>query len=130
MAAKDLTPLAGPDDMFAETRMSFGDHIEDLRAHLLRAVFGFIAAMLLCVLPPIGPWAIEFVMSPVRQQLVAYYDRYYAKRYELLGNELRRDSRPVPIMMNVHVPSLRAALEGKLARPWEGPVPDRAKGPA
>ena len=26
-----------PDDMFKDTRMSFGDHIEDLRAHLMRA---------------------------------------------------------------------------------------------
>ena len=30
-----------PDDMFADTRMSFGEHIEDLRSHLLRAIYGF-----------------------------------------------------------------------------------------
>ncbi len=31
-----------PDDMFADTRMSFGEHIEDLRTHLLRAIYGFL----------------------------------------------------------------------------------------
>jgi len=28
------------EDMFADTRMSFGDHIEELRTHLLRALAG------------------------------------------------------------------------------------------
>ena len=37
-----------PDDFFADTRMSFGDHIEDLRVHLLRAVKGF---MFFCIAP-------------------------------------------------------------------------------
>jgi sec-independent protein translocase protein TatC len=84
MPSKNLAPLADPEDMFADTRMSFGDHIEDLRGHLLRAIVGFIVAMLLCVMPPIGPWAIEFVTNPVKQQLVAFYDRYYANG-EMLG---------------------------------------------
>jgi len=30
-----------PDDFFSETRMTFGDHLEDLRRHLWRAVAGF-----------------------------------------------------------------------------------------
>jgi sec-independent protein translocase protein TatC len=32
--------IRDPDDFFAETRMSFGDHIEDLRGHLWRAIGG------------------------------------------------------------------------------------------
>ena len=32
--------LADPEDYFAETRMSFGDHIEELRWHLFRAIIG------------------------------------------------------------------------------------------
>ena len=37
-----------PDDFFAETRMSFGDHIEDLRTHLWRAIKGFNCASSPC----------------------------------------------------------------------------------
>jgi len=40
--------------MFADTRMSFGDHIEDLRTHLLRALKGFVIGMVLAF----GRWAI------------------------------------------------------------------------
>src|SRR6516162_3603175 len=36
-----------PEDMFADTRMSFGDHLEDLRTHLWRAVKSFIICMIL-----------------------------------------------------------------------------------
>src|SRR3954468_6504991 len=111
MASKNLAPLADPEDMFADTRMSFGDHIEDLRGHLLRAIFDFIAAMLFCVMPPIGPWAMEFVTSPVKQELVAYYDRYYANQYEKKGDQLRQESRPVLIMLDFPAPLLKAALE-------------------
>src|SRR5438105_11339790 len=35
------------EDLFAGSRMSFGDHIEDLRRHLWRAVTGFGVIMLL-----------------------------------------------------------------------------------
>jgi sec-independent protein translocase protein TatC len=34
------------DDFFKETRMSFGDHIEDLRSHLLRAIMGVLVIMI------------------------------------------------------------------------------------
>jgi len=37
--------LANPDDIFAETRMSFGDHIEELRKYLLRAVYGLLVIL-------------------------------------------------------------------------------------
>src|SRR5437016_8194099 len=36
-----------PDDFFTETRMSFGDHIEELRLHLWRAIGGLILCLFL-----------------------------------------------------------------------------------
>jgi sec-independent protein translocase protein TatC len=33
------------DDIFAESRMSFGDHIEELRKYLLRAIYGLLIAL-------------------------------------------------------------------------------------
>jgi sec-independent protein translocase protein TatC len=35
-----------PDDIFADTRMSFGDHIEELRTRLIRAVVGLLAILI------------------------------------------------------------------------------------
>jgi sec-independent protein translocase protein TatC len=62
-----------PDDFFAETRMSFGDHIEDLRTHLWRALKGFFFA---CIIGfAIGKHVLAFIASPVEEQLQAFYDR-------------------------------------------------------
>ena len=45
---------AYPDDIFADTRMSFGDHIEELRKHLLRAIYGLLVVLL-------GGLALDFI---------------------------------------------------------------------
>ena len=62
-----------PDDYFHDTRMSFGDHIEDLRTHLWRAVKGFLVAMVLALC--VGHIVVEWIKAPVSQQLGAFYDR-------------------------------------------------------
>ena len=41
-------PRHDPDDVFADSRMSFGEHIEELRTHLLRAIGGLIGALVVC----------------------------------------------------------------------------------
>jgi sec-independent protein translocase protein TatC len=70
-----------PEDMFADTRMSFGDHLEDLRTHLWRAVKSFIICMILSLF--VGKYVVEFIAAPVEQQLKAYNER-------LAGNEARK----------------------------------------
>lgn len=48
------------DDLFAEERsmptMSFGDHIEDLRKHLILAVLGLVVGVTLSFIPICPPW--------------------------------------------------------------------------
>jgi sec-independent protein translocase protein TatC len=43
-----------PDDIFADTRMSFGDHIDVLRTHLLRAIYGLLIVL-------VGGFVLDFV---------------------------------------------------------------------
>src|SRR5213082_2048714 len=62
-----------PDDFFAETRMSFGDHIEDLRVHLWRAIKGFFFACIFGFF--IGKQMLVFIAHPVEKQLQVFYDR-------------------------------------------------------
>ena len=66
-----------PDDYFHQTRMSFGDHIEDLRTHLWRAVKGFLAAMVLALC--VGHIVVEWIKAPVSQQLDEFYKRRQLK---------------------------------------------------
>lgn len=39
-------PAQYDDDFFADTRMSFGDHIEELRTHMVRAIAGLMVVLL------------------------------------------------------------------------------------
>lgn len=66
-----------PDDFFADTRMSFGDHIEDLRKHLFAAIKGFIVALIFSFF--VGKAVLGFIAKPVEEQLVEFYERRQAK---------------------------------------------------
>ena len=72
-----------PEDMFADTRMTFGEHIEDLRT--------------ICCGRSTASWSAwssrsssasrccDFIASPVEQQLKTYWNRYYQeKRAEIV----------------------------------------------
>jgi sec-independent protein translocase protein TatC len=63
-----------PDDLGAHTRMSFGDHIEELRMRLLRALVGFLAAMGVGLF--LGQPVLSFIQAPVQREL----DRFYEER--------------------------------------------------
>src|SRR5262249_6303850 len=69
-------PPPDPDDLFADTRMSFGEHIEDLRTHLLRAVYGFLIAFVIAI--PLGSPILQFIAAPVEKELDAFDARYQA----------------------------------------------------
>lgn len=80
-------PRDYPDDLFADTRMTFGEHIEELRTHLLHAFKAlFVVLAMGFVLDGLGyaidrPWiglgrpAMTIITAPVREQLRAFYDR-------------------------------------------------------
>src|SRR5262245_33543182 len=60
-------------DPFADTRMTFGEHIEDLRWHMWRAIAGFLIALVVSFF--IGPSVLRFISAPVERQLVAFYEQ-------------------------------------------------------
>src|ERR1700681_2391115 len=62
---------ADDEDLFAHTRMSFGDHIEELRFRLIRAILGFLVALVIGLF--IGKPVLDFIQAPVRSQLLAFY---------------------------------------------------------
>ena len=65
----DETP--DPDDFFKDTRMSFPDHIEELRGHLWRAIYGFLFALVFAFF--IGRYVMDIITAPVQRQLKAFY---------------------------------------------------------
>jgi sec-independent protein translocase protein TatC len=103
MSSQDRYP--DPDDMFADTRMTFGEHIEDLRTHLIRAGIGFIFCLIGSFF--IAPWVLNFIARPVDRQLNAYWKRYYQRKREEVISSLRSGNSPiaaVPIHTDVLLP--------------------------
>jgi sec-independent protein translocase protein TatC len=79
-----------PEDMFNDTRMSFGDHIEELRTHLLRAIKCLAIGMVIS-LYPLGSYVFQIIVDPVEQQLKQFEVRAQNKQIDdykakLVGN--------------------------------------------
>jgi sec-independent protein translocase protein TatC len=71
-----------PDDFFKDTRMSLGDHIEELRTALWRAIKGFLVAVILAFF--IADRVMAFISAPVERELMRFYNvRVENKRLEL-----------------------------------------------
>jgi len=103
-----------PEDFFSDTRMTFGDHLEELRRHLWRALIGFGVAVFLSFF--IGRSAVNFITAPVKQQLRAFYNH----RVEKTMKDLQAD----PNLQKVNEPTgftkiyflrgqLKAVADGK-----------------
>jgi sec-independent protein translocase protein TatC len=75
-------PTADPEDIFKDTRMSFGEHIEELRSHMLRAIYGFVVGMIVSVV--FAKWVFAIITGPVEAQLMEFYQRRVEKVAEQL----------------------------------------------
>ncbi|MCI0379176.1 MAG: twin-arginine translocase subunit TatC [Gemmataceae bacterium] len=101
-----------PDDMFSDTRMTFGEHIEDLRSHLLRAIYGFVIAVLASLF--IAKPVLYVIAAPVEQQLGVFYDRYNAERareiQKMLDSNAFENQRPTKLTILLPIKELREVL--------------------
>jgi sec-independent protein translocase protein TatC len=77
------------EDMFAETRMSFGEHIEDLRSHLIRAIFWLFFFVAISFFPFIGKNVLRFISRPVEVALGKYWNKYYREKADSVKKRLQ-----------------------------------------
>jgi sec-independent protein translocase protein TatC len=101
------------DDPFGHTRMTFGEHLEDLRRHLLWALVWFAAAFVVSFYP--GYYVLEFIKAPVRRQLEEFYARRAREALEDPAGtpELRAANRPQFVRMSFLPNGIRGAGNGK-----------------
>jgi sec-independent protein translocase protein TatC len=100
-----------PEDMFNDTRMNFGDHLEDLRTHLWRAIKGFMIAMVFAMC--IGKYAVEFITAPVNEQLKIFNARVGKKRADDLRERSKEKDYYIAtsqVEVNVKRDDMRAAV--------------------
>jgi sec-independent protein translocase protein TatC len=87
MVARKRQSIEYPDDIFDNTRMSFGDHIEELRKHMLRAIYGLLVCLVIgFILDGIGEAVgnknigvgkpmLAVITDPVESQVRDFYNR-------------------------------------------------------
>ncbi len=60
------------DDLFADSTMSFGDHLEELRSRLIKALLGFGLALLVGLY--FGDTVVKLIERPLTKALAGYYE--------------------------------------------------------
>jgi len=91
-----------PEDFFSDTRMSFGDHIEDLRTHLLRALGGVVVALVVSL--GFAHLVLEFINAPVEKALGEYYDRREAAHIKEYLAKPENAEKLEPRQQNLDIP--------------------------
>jgi sec-independent protein translocase protein TatC len=118
-------------DFLADTRMSFGDHIEDLRRHLWRAILGFVAILILVFVFDgvglvtgtrfgVGRPMMDFIIQPVESALQNIYDQRMKKalaRVEIEGTDEQKFNRLIETSIQVDVRALAIASAKARGRP-------------
>jgi sec-independent protein translocase protein TatC len=61
------------EDLFRESTMTFGEHLEDLRSCLFRAIAGLMAGCVLGLL--FGIWVMHVIEAPLYRALTEYYQQ-------------------------------------------------------
>ncbi len=125
------------DDLFAEERtmptMSFGEHIEDLRRHLILAVVGLVVGVILTFVPFSPPWNLSKclggrVMIMMQEPAQRALEDYYKTRANKRANEARaRKEYAPPSQFKMDLADLIEALR-EVAPALELPNPSTLEG--
>ena len=77
------------DDLFAETSMSFGDHLEELRLCFIRSLIAIVLGTALGF--AFGAPVVEYVQIPVKRSLEAYHDKRANEKIEAEAEVLQEE---------------------------------------
>ncbi len=64
-------PKKPDDDLFAETTMSFGDHLEELRVCLFKSVLGLVLGFFVGL--AFANWVVAYIQTPLKKALEDHY---------------------------------------------------------
>jgi sec-independent protein translocase protein TatC len=66
------------EDIFKDSTMTFGEHLEELRVCLFRSVAGLFVGLLVGLL--VGRYVVEFIQTPLTNALTKYYEEQTRER--------------------------------------------------
>jgi sec-independent protein translocase protein TatC len=82
------------DGIFESTKMTFGEHLDELRATLIKSVLALAIGFAIALL--FAGWVVDYVQTPLKSALEDYYRGQAKKSYLAYLEERRLDGAPVP----------------------------------
>lgn len=82
------------EDLFQETTMSFGEHLEELRVCLFKAVLGLAIGLFIGLF--VGSWVVEFIQTPLSKALTKYYREDTRRKIGRRADELEKQIQAIP----------------------------------
>ncbi|MEN1680261.1 MAG: twin-arginine translocase subunit TatC [Planctomycetota bacterium] len=80
--------LRKPDeDLFEASKMSFGEHLEELRGTLWKAILALAIGCAIGLLPPVGGRVVKFVGEPLKAGLKEFRKKQATEAYERFAKE-------------------------------------------
>ena len=80
------------DDLFAETSMSFGEHLEELRLCFIRSIISIAIGTLLGF--AVGDKVVKYIQIPVKRSLIAYHEQQGIQKINAEANVLADEGYP------------------------------------
>jgi len=82
------------EDLFEHTKMTFGEHLEELRMSLVKAILALVIGVLIGLL--FANRVVDFVQVPLRNALEEYYKGLGGRQYREYMLKQIEDGKPVP----------------------------------
>ncbi len=82
------------EDLFENTKMTFGEHLDELRRALIKAIAALVVGFLIALL--FAGSLVDYVQTPLRAELYDYYTNRAAKQYQQFLAEQRAAGVDVP----------------------------------
>lgn len=82
------------EDLFEHTKMTFGEHLEELRFSLVKAVLSLVVGVLIGLL--FANYLVAYVQKPLKNALEDYYTGLGAKQYHEYLEKQAAKGEPVP----------------------------------
>lgn len=107
------------DNLFAESSMSFGDHLEELRKCLFASIYWIVIGTIVGFF--CGAWVVEFIQVPVTKSLDEYREQRARKKVYADSDQLVEDGYSTAAMIDTlnhyhMIPEERYILPGELER--------------
>ena len=82
------------DDLFRESTMTFGQHLEELRGCLFKSVLGLAAGFVIGLM--VGEYVVGFIQRPLSKALTHYYQKESVERVQAEVEKLKQSGRALP----------------------------------